>query len=366
MNYELQSQSAIQIPEYVAGKNIEDVKQKYKLKKVIKLASNENSYGVPKHIIKTLKKNLKNVFRYPDKEYKELKSKIAEKIGISEENIILGNGSDEIIDLVFKYKIKPSSKVIIFKPSYSMYKIFVKMYSVSPVEIKLENYEYNIDEIIKHLSNDIDLMILCNPNNPTGTYLSHNNLTRIVEVLNKNTLLLIDEAYFNYTTAPDFPNTVKIFKSFENIKNIIVTRTFSKIYSLAGLRISYGFGPKNLISFLNKIRMPFNINFLANVSALASLENDKFIEKCKIKNQQNKIFLYKELEKLNLKFIKSEANFILIELPQKAEIVFEKLLKKGIIVRTFYNDGMENYIRVTIGTKGELKKFLKELKKILK
>jgi len=355
------------IPEYVAGKDIDEVKRKYKLRKVIKLASNENSYGVPGYVIKSLKKNLKNIFRYPDKEYKELKTKIADKIGVSNENIVLGNGTDEIIDLVFKYKINSSSKVMFFKPSFSLYKILVNIYSAKPVEIPLDNnFGYNIEKIIDNLNQDIDLLILCNPNNPTGTYINNNNLIRIIESLNEKTLLLIDEAYCHYATASDFPDTVEIFKKFEHKKNLIITRTFSKIYSLAGLRIGYGIANKELIKILDRIRLPFNINILANIAASVSLQNDKFIDKCRIRNYQNKMFLYEQLEKLNLKYIKSEANFVLIELPQEADNIYQKLLEQGIIVRPITEEGMGNYIRVTIGTRKEIEKFLNALQKILK
>lgn len=356
------------IPEYVAGSNIDEVRKKYKIKKVIKLASNENSYGVPGYVIKSLKKNLKNIFRYPDKEYKELKIGIADKIGVSGENIILGNGTDEIIDLVFKYKINSSSKVLLFKPSFSLYKILVNIYSARPVEIPLgNNFEYNIEEVINNLKkHNIDLLILCNPNNPTGTYINNNNLNRIIESLDEKTLLLIDEAYLHYTTASDFPDAVELFRKFENKKNLIITRTFSKIYSLAGLRIGYGIANKELIEILDRIRLPFNINTLANIAACVSLQNDKFIRICKTRNYQNKIFLYEQLRKMNLKYIKSEANFVLIKLPQKANNIYQRLLEQGIIVRPIIDEGMENYIRVTIGTRKEIKKFLSALQKILK
>lgn len=358
-----------QIPEYIAGKNIEDIKKLYKIKKVIKLASNENPYKLPKSLINTLKKNLREIYRYPDKDYKNLKLKIAEKLNLAPENIIVGNGTDELIDLAFKakYLLSKNLNVLLFYPSFSLYEILSKIYNANIIKVELNDFEYEVNKIIKKIEkNPVDLISLCNPNNPTGTYVNNTDLFKLVENIKDDTLLLIDEAYYNYATAKDFPDSVELFKHFEKSKNIFITRTFSKIYGIAGLRIGYAFGNKKFIELLNKIRMPFNVNLLAEKAAINLLENDKFVKKCYIKNYKNKIFLYRELDKLNLYYKKSEANFILIRLPIKAQIVFEKLLKKGIIIRTIQDKGMENFIRLTIGKRSEVKKFLKELKRILK
>ncbi len=350
------------VPEYVAGKNIEEIKKKYHIKRVIKLASNENSYGINSHIKKIIKKNINNVFRYPDSKHSELKSSISEKLKLSPDNIILGNGTDEILDMLFKYK---SDRVVTFKPSFSLYKILCKIYGSKVTEIELDNFEYNVKKILKTIRNKKSLIIICNPNNPTGTYINENDMAAIIEQMGSKSLLVVDEAYFHYSDALDFPDMVELFKRYQEKRNIVVTRTFSKIYSLAGLRIGYAFGNKEIIKVLDRIRMPFNINYLANVAAIESLKNDKVIENIKLKNRTNKKFLYDNLDKLHLEYVRSEANFVLVKIPLRANRVFDMLLKKGIIVRPINEKGMENYIRVTIGTKGEIKKFLKSVKRIL-
>ncbi|MBN1898478.1 MAG: histidinol-phosphate transaminase [Spirochaetes bacterium] len=354
------------IPEYIAGKDINDIKRLYGHKKVIKLASNENPFGVPSYVKKTIKKNIKNVFRYPDKEYKELRRAIAGKIGLGPENIIPGNGTDEIIDLVYKYRIKPSSRVLLFDPSYSLYRIYNSIYSAETVSVKLDNYQYNVDKILDHLSEDISLVVICNPNNPTGTYLNQADMVKLVENLNKDTMLLMDEAYFHYATASDFPASVQIFKKYRDKKNIFITRTFSKIYALAGLRVGYGLGNKDVIDLLDRMRMPFDVNTMAQAAVLASLKNDRFIDQCKNANQLNREFFYSELDRLDLQYIKSQSNFVLIDLGRKAEEIYEKLLSRGIIVRPFYEKTLDHFIRVTVGKRTELRKLIKELENILR
>jgi histidinol-phosphate aminotransferase len=356
------------IPDYIAGKDINETKKLLGLKKVIKLASNENPYKTPKTLLNIFKKEFKNIYLYPNKDYPELREKLAEKLELNKENIILGNGSDEIIELVFKYLALQSKnfRVMLFFPTFHLYYILAKIYSAKIIKINLPNFEYDIKKIIKEINKkNVDLIVICNPNNPTGTYINEFNLKEILKRMSKKNIILIDEAYYNYVTALDFPNSVEIFKEFSKKTNLIITRTFSKIYGIAGLRLGYAFGNSEIIKILNKLRMPFNVNSIAYKSALFLIDDEKFINKCKIKNYENKLFFYKELDKLNLEYKRSEANFIFIKLPIKAKDAFESLLKFGIIVRPIYGEGLENYIRVTIGKLKEIKKFLRALKKII-
>ena len=195
--------------------------------------------------------------------------------------------------------------------------------------------------------------------------MNQKSLEKLVDKLNSRQFLCIDEAYFDFAAAKDFPDTLELFKQIGEKKNLIITRTFSKIYSLAGLRIGYAFTKKEYVKALNKIRIPFNINLLGDRAVQYCLQNDFYLNKCKELNFKNKIFFYSELEKLKLSYIPSEANFILIKTPVPGKKLFNKLLQKGIIIRSFENPELEYYVRITIGTRQELKKLIKELQCIL-
>ncbi len=353
------------ISDYVSGLNIDDVKNKYGLKKVVKLASNENPFSIPFRILKKIKNILPDIKLYPDMEYKQLKNKLSGVVNLNTDEIIIGNGSDEIFDLIFKAFINKTSKVIIPAPSFSIYNILTAVYSAKPVFFKLEEknrFAYNIDKLLKKINSTIDAVILCNPNNPTGTYIDENDLLKIVSKISNNTLLVVDEAYFDFTDKNDFPDMVKIIRGFKN-KNIIVVRTFSKLYGMAGLRLGYAFSIKKIIRILNKIRMPFNVNIIAEKTAQIFLDDNSFTDMTFKNVLTNKLFLYNELEKINIEYVPSEANFILIKVKPSGKSVFQQLLKKGIIVRSYSDSVLKNYIRVSIGTRKEMIKFIKELKK---
>ena len=330
------------------------------------MASNENPHKVPAKLLKFLKKELRNIYLYPDQRYKNLINTIANKIKLPPSEIFAGNGSDEILDLFFKVFIKPGDKVILFNPSFSLYKILVEIYNARPVWINLkDSFQYNIDDILKKMKKDIKVIILCNPNNPTGTYLNQKNFEKLMARLNASQFLCIDEAYYHFSTAKDFPDTLKLFKAIKGKKNLIVTRTFSKIYSLAGLRIGYAFAKKEFIDILNKIRMPFNINLLGERAVQYCLKNDSCLDKFKKLNSENKIFFYSELDKLKLSYIPSEANFILIKTHIPGKSLFNLLLQRGIIIRPFENPELKYYVRITVGARPEIKKLVKELQHIL-
>ncbi len=352
------------IPDYIAGLDIEDVKKEYNLKRVIKLASNENPFPPSFFVRRKLKKFFKKVNLYPDMEYKVLRENIADFLNLEKENIIVGNGSDEIFDLIFKAFINKKDKIIYPAPSFAIYEILGSIYDTNNIIVNLDrNFYYPVKKIISLLKHNISLLILCNPNNPTGTYLTKTQIEEIIKSISTNTILAIDEAYFNFSESKDFPDMLSLFKKYKD-KNIIVIRTFSKLYGMAGLRLGYAFSNKDIIKVLNKVRMPFNINLIAEKTALFYLK-DKSVRKRREYLLNVKKYLYRELEKLNIEYIKSETNFVLIKLPVKSSIIFEKLLEKGIIVRAYTSKRLRNFIRVTIGRKKEIKLFLRELKKIL-
>jgi len=353
------------ISEYEAGLDIDFVKQKYKVRRVIKLASNENPYPLPYRILKKIKKFLRNINRYPDMHYSELKKNIAKKENLLVEEILPGNGSDEILELFFKCFIKKGDRVLIFSPSFSYYKILTEIYKAKVVLVKLRNFRFDINEILKKIK-EVKVIILCNPNNPTGTYLNKKDLTFLIEKLKKNQFLCIDEAYYNFADSNDFPDSVSLFNKYKKGKNILITRTFSKLYGLAGLRIGYGIANKDIIKLLNKLRAPFNVNYIAMQTVKYLLKDKKYVQKIKKKILDVKYFFYEELKELNLFFIPSQTNFVLVKFPFSGEMVFNYLLSNGIIIRIFNSKELKDYARITIGKKGEMKILVKYLKKILK
>ncbi|MDD5066503.1 MAG: histidinol-phosphate transaminase, partial [bacterium] len=301
-----------------------------------------------------------------DNHYTELRNLIGRKYKLSADSVILGNGSDEIFDFIFKVIVKPKDKVLTFYPSYSLYKILMEIFDVTPEYIHLrQNCQYDIKTILPALTTDIKLMIIANPNNPTGTYLKHQDMEKLIQTLPRQTVLIVDEAYYHYTTSRNFPVMLSLQKKYPD-KNIIIIRTFSKIYSMAGLRLGLGLAKPQFIKILNKIRPPFNVNSIAEKAAIYTLQNDTLIRKIRSHNNINKKFFYCELDKISIPYIPSEANFIFMRLPISAKIVFQALLKKGIIIRIFDMPAFSHYIRVTIGTKEEIKQFLQNLKIILK
>ncbi|MBU1077147.1 MAG: histidinol-phosphate transaminase [Spirochaetes bacterium] len=353
------------ISDYVAGYNDEDAKKNFRLRKVIKLASNENPYKVPVGLKWFLKKKIKNIYRYPDQDYKEIKAVLSKKLKLSTGEIFPGNGSDEILDLIFKALIKPKEKVLLFEPSFSVYTILSDIYKAAPIRINMINFQYNLDTMLKKLSKQIKLVVICNPNNPTGTYLNSTDMERLIIKLPSNTTLCIDEAYYDYADSGDFPDMIKLYKKYGSKKSIIVTRTFSKIYAMAGLRIGYAFSNSEFIGLINAIRIPFNVNMLAEKASIYALQREKITQKSRKRNTENKAFFCSALERLNLSYIPTQGNFILIKIPIPGRIVFQKLLQKGIIIRSFNDPALKYYVRITIGTKNEIKKLIKQLKKIL-
>ncbi len=354
------------IPDYVAGLDINDVKKKYGLNKIIKLASNENPYPLPAATVKKICKFVPNVRLYPDMEYKQIRFAIAEFSNVKPDNIILGNGSDEIFDFIFKAFLSFNSKVVMPAPSFAIYKILSGIYNSKVNVIPLQennDFQYDVDKFIKALSAKPDAVILCNPNNPTGTYINDESINRIIENLSDNTILIVDEAYFNFVTKHDFPDMIKLIKKYKN-KNIIVTRTFSKLFGIAGLRLGYGIANKEIIKILNKVRMPFNINTVAEKTASLLIKDAKYINDIQRKINDTREFFCSELDKLGIDYIPSQTNFILVKCNKKGETVFKEFLKYGIIIRSYKDKELRNYVRVTIGTKKEMILFLKILKKL--
>jgi len=347
---------------YIPGKPIEEVKRELGLKEVIKLASNETSVGPSPLAIEAIKKEIKNINLYPEGSSSLLREKLAHRLSIDKEMIIIGNGEDDIIDLIGMAFINEGEEVITGAITFPAYETAAKIMGGKIIPVKLKEYTYNLEEIARRINEKTKIIFVCNPNNPTGTIVDKEAVDRFIRQVHENVIVVFDEAYYDYVEDKNYPNSVSY--ALEG-KNVIVLRTFSKIAGIAGVRIGYGIAKPELISYLRRVVNPFTTNRLAQVAALASLDDEEHYRKVLNSNQEGKRYLYRELKELGIFYVPTEANFIFIDLKRGSKDIFEKLLKKGIIIRPGETWGCPNFIRVTIGTTYENEKFINALKEVL-
>jgi histidinol-phosphate aminotransferase len=359
----LARKSILKIKPYKPGKPIEEVKRELGLKRIIKLASNENTLGPSSQALKALRDFLPKIYLYPEDSCFYLKRELAKRLKVRMENLIMGNGSDEIMELIPKTFLNPGEEIIYGQPSFLIYEIVTKIMGGKPVPVPLKDYTYDLKGILKTITKKTKIIFICNPNNPTGTMVNEKEIKAFLKRVSKRIIVVLDEAYKDYVERRDFPNSIGLLKEY---KNIIILRTFAKIYGLAGLRIGYGIARKEVIDLLSKVRLPFNVNSLAQAATLASLKDKEQVNKTRRMNREGKRFFYNVFKSLGLEYVPTQTNFILINLRRSGEKICRELLLRGIIIREMSAWGLNNYIRVTIGREEENKRFIQALKKILK
>lgn len=350
------------IEPYRPGKPIDEVKRELGLKKVIKLASNETPYGPSPKVLAAIKKAARQVNRYPDSGCFYLRQALAKKLKVAPGQLIFGNGSDEIILLALRAFVSEGEEVIIARPSFLIYEIGAKIVGANIKAVALKNFEYDLDGMAAEVTEKTKIIFVGNPDNPAGTYIPRNRIIKFLNKIRRDIIVFIDQAYFEYVLAKDYPDAIEFIKEY---RNCMVIRTFSKMYGLAGLRVGYGIGDPEVIDILNRLREPFNINSLAQEAALACLKDQAYYRRAARNIEKQRQYLYTQIRKLGLKAIESVTNFILIDVQQKSTTVSNALLKKGVIVRDMAFWGLDNFIRVTIGTNQENKLFIKTLGEIL-
>ena len=348
------------IPVYIPGKPIAEVKRELGLKNIIKLASNENPLGPSPKALQAVKKALKSVFLYPEGSGILLKQKIAKKLGLRPSNIILGNGSDELIEIIGKTVLNPEDEIIISADGFIRYKMAGDLMGCRVITVPSKEYKHDLAGMKAAITPKTKVVFIINPNNPTGTYVTDRELNEFFQGLREDIIVVFDEAYYEYATQKDYPQTMDYLKQG---KNVIILRTFSKIYALAGLRVGYGLAGEELVSYLERVRPPFNVNSLAQVAAEVSLDDKQQIKRSLGLVEKEKKKLYRELDKLPVAYIPSAANFVLIDLKREAGEICKKLLASGVIVRPMGEYKLPNCLRVTIGLPAENKRFIRELKK---
>ena len=336
-----------------------------RIKKIVKLSANESALGVSPKVKKEINNKI-NFSKYPDNKSKNLRLAISKNFKCKFEKIICGAGSDEIIQIICQLFLKPKDEVIVPQYSFLMYRIYSKITGANVVYAKENNYKISVSEIIKKVSKKTKIVFLANPNNPTGTYLKKNELTQLRKKLRSNILLVVDDAYDEYIKKKDYASGLKLFSE---SKNVIILRTFSKIYGLAALRIGWGYGPKKIIEAMNIIKPPFNVNMAAQLGAVASLNDKSFIKKS-IKHNivwGNKI--KKFLNKFKIITNDVNTNFFLLNFNNcrySANYIQKKLENNGIILRSMKTYKIKNALRLTIGNNIENNKFINILNKIFK
>ncbi len=360
MNNSLIRKDILNIDTYKPGKPIEEVKRELGIKNVIKLASNENPLGPSPKSLKAIHKALKNLNRYPESSCFYLKKKLAGILKVKEENLTFGNGSDELIDIILKTIKAPGSEIVTSDTTFVEYKICGTINDFLVKTVPLKDYGFDLDAIKDAVSKNTKAIFIANPNNPTGTYVNTVEIESFLESIPEDILVVFDEAYTEFVTEKDFPNLLGLIGR----RNIAILRTFSKIYGLAGLRIGYMIANEKFTSFAQRVRQPFNINSLAQVAAEAALDDKAFVKKSKELVKKEKAFLYKEFSKRGIWYKESAANFIFVRINSNMKNIFSELLKEGVIIREMSQYGLNNFARITLGTRKENLKLLKALDKI--
>jgi histidinol-phosphate aminotransferase len=357
---------------YLPGKSIEELKREHALVKVVKLASNENPLGSSPKAKAAIKNALDEVVRYPEGDCYALRAALATKLGFDQARFTFGNGSNDILDVIARAFLSPQSNAVFSHYAFAVYSIATQSVGAKLVRVDALSEDdevmplgHDLDGMLNAINDETKVVFIANPNNPTGTWLNKEDLYLFIKAVPEHVIVVLDEAYIEYVPDDlkgDFVNGLDWVEEFDNL---IVTRTFSKIYGLAGLRVGYCVSSMNVADYLNRVRHPFNVNMLAQVAAEAALADDAFVQKSCTENEKGKQYLLSELANLDCTVLPSMGNFLCINFKQDCANINNALLKEGVIVRPVANYKMPHYLRVTIGTEDENSYFIKNLKKVL-
>lgn len=346
---------------YPPGKPIEELERELGISGSVKLASNENPLGPSPLAVEAIKKTCGQINLYPDGGGFYLKERLSGLLNVSPKNIILGNGSNEIIEILVRTFLGVGDQAVMADQAFIVYSLITQAAGGEVIAVPLKDYTHDLEAMGQAVTAKTHLLFIANPNNPTGTAVGVSALKKLLEGFPKDVLVVLDEAYCEYVGRDDYPDSVKLL---DGHKNIVILRTFSKIYGLAGVRVGYGIASEEVIDYMNRVRQPFNVNSLAQAAALAALSDEGHVRKSIESNNLGKKYLYASFEEMGLSYVRTEGNFILVEVGNGAD-VYNQLLKEGVIVRPMAGYKFPSHIRVTIGKKGENERFIASLKKVL-
>ena len=350
------------ISPYQPGKPIDEVKRELGLTKVIKLASNENPLGPAPSALAALRERLNEINLYPDGAGYELKRVLSEHTGFSPGEIILGNGSTEIVELACEAFLDSGFKAVTGWPAFFKYRIAIRIMGGIPVEVPLTDYTHDLEAMYEAIDNDTRLVFVADPNNPTGTMVPPEQLEEFIIRVPDKVVVIIDQAYHEYIPSEMRLDVGKLIRMG---RNLIVLRTFSKVYGLAGLRIGYGFARPELVVAMDKVREAFNCNSLGQIAATAALNDVDFVKKALDLNRRGLDTFYKGFDKLGLSYVPSMTNFVLVDVERDITEVFQELLKRGVIVRPMKGYQLHNHFRASTGLPDDNEYFIEKLAEVL-
>lgn len=353
---------------YLPGKPISELERELGLRNIVKLASNENPLGPSPKALEAARRALSEIHLYPDGSGFELKAALSAKLEVRPEQITLGNGSNDILELVARVFLSAESKAIYSEHAFAVYPIVTQAVgakaAVAPAHdgSRGPRYGHDLQAMAQRVDESTRVIFIANPNNPTGTYLTKSELRSFLDDLPGDVVVVVDEAYFEYVDAPDYPDCMAWLSDFPNL---IVTRTFSKAYGLAGLRVGYAVSSPSIADLLNRVRQPFNVNSPALEAAKAALDDNEHLTHSVNLNRAGLLQLCDALAERELSFIPSVGNFVTVDIAKPAAPIYDALLRQGVIVRPVGNYGLPNHLRVTVGTEEENRIFLDALDRVL-
>ncbi len=348
---------------YDPGKPIEETQRELGLERVTKLASNENALGPSPRAIEALREAISGVNRYPDGGCYYLKQKLSQRLGAPPESIIFGNGSNELIELLFRTFVRDGEQVVYGYPAFVVYRLIAQAMGIEGISVPLKGMTHDLEAMAQAVGPKVRVVFVANPNNPTGTMVTHEEVMAFIEKVPEDVILVFDEAYYEFVPAGrNFPQLIPDLLEMD--RPIVVMRTFSKLYGLAGLRIGYGIARPEVVELMNRVRQPFNVNSLAQVAAMAALDDEEHVANTRRLVRDGLSFLESRLRAMGLETVPSVANFMLVKVGDGNK-VFHELLRRGVIVRAMGGYGLHQYVRVTVGTEEENDLFLSALREVL-
>ncbi|MCH7321239.1 histidinol-phosphate transaminase [Solibacillus sp. MA9] len=347
---------------YKPGKPIDEVKKEFGLDEVVKLASNENPFGSSPRVKAFLQSDKSNHAIYPDGYAQNLRTDLANFYGVAENELILGNGSDDLIAIITRALLYPGVNTVMADLSFSQYWHNAEIEGAEVRKIPMKEGVHDLDAMLEAIDDQTSVVWVCNPNNPTGTLVSDEALSAFLAKVPSDVFVVLDEAYIEYVNDPSYKDTLHYFRDYNNL---ILLRTFSKAYGLASFRVGYGIAQAEVIAKLDPVRAPFNNTILSQKVAQIALADQDFIASCREQNEKGKKQYEAFCEKHGLKYFPSQTNFVMFEIKADSEVVFKELMKRGFIIRSGAALGLDGYIRVTIGTDAQNAKFLQQLEEVL-
>lgn len=352
----------LELKPYIPGKPVSETERELGIQGCIKLASNENPLGPSPRAVEAIQKAAATIHDYPDGGAFYLRRRLADYLGVAPDALIFGNGTNEVIEMIIRTFVRPDESVVFSEHAFIVYTLASMAAGVSCKRVPTKNLRADLNATLGCIDTTTKVIFVDNPNNPTGTYVSRSEVERFLKAVPEDVVVVLDEAYFEYPTADDYPNGLNYLAERERL---LVLRTFSKAYGLAGVRVGYAVGHPTLIEFLNRGREPFNVNTLGQEAALAALDDTAHVEKSVTMNREELNRLYLALDERRLKYTPSQANFVLVDFEQDAQPIFEKLLRQGVIVRPVANYGLPHHVRITVGTPEQNTRLLSALDAVL-